>query len=664
MRKTAAAWEAFMAGEDQGLEHVRPVIRESWRRSHHLGIDPYLSSLPLVLPAEALEALQEQEDLVAVAAPLFESMMQAWTKEQLLLGVSDRYGRILYTTGHPQIIEQARMINVVPGGSVAEDQIGTAIANVVLSQNRADYVLWSEHYCRMFHTWASVGAPISHPLTHEVIGVVGAAGEELPPPLFQIMWRVALRLEQLLHHEELIRRMALLDAFHHFLLQHPQDIVLAIDGRGHICGASPSLTQILEVPQDVLGKSLLRVPGLQVEGLRHLTQHEEGRPYELRVAALAAGLALRATALPLQRERQPIGTLVVLARPTLPQQRKASTPTPWRAMYTFTDLVGNAPAFQDSLATARQAAPSDFPVLLLGESGTGKELLAHAIHAASRRCCGPFVPVNCGVASDELLAAELFGYVEGAFTGAAKGGRKGKLEVAHEGTLFLDEVEAMSPKMQVSLLRVLEEGRFTRVGGEWPITVNVRVIAASNEDLASAVRAQRFRLDLYHRLSTFLITLPPLRERQEDLLLLIKFLLNQLGFPHLQLTAEALTLLRRYAWPGNVRELKNVLVRTASRAQGAAITRADLPPEIVEAGTESLAPPGRLLRDTERELIVRALANAQGDIVAAAACLGIHRATLYRKLKKYGLWPLNAIPATFEKANRKGEGRVPAHPSR
>jgi transcriptional regulator of acetoin/glycerol metabolism len=591
-----------------------------------------------VLSVEDLEALQERADLVAVATPLFETVIQTWEDERFILGITDRHGRLLYTNGHQAVLEHAKLINAVPGSGMAEEQIGTASANVVLSQRRADYVLWSEHYCQPFHAWAAIGAPIFHPLTHEIIGVVWASGKELAHPrALDIMQRLAERLQQLLHHEELVRRIALLDTYHHFLLQHPQDIVLAIDGRGHVCGVSPSVTQLLEAPQDVLGKSLLRLPGLQVEGVRHLTQHEEGQPYELRVAVLTHGLTLHATAIPIRQEQQHVGTLIVLAPPTSPRQGKAYAPTPWRATYAFPDLIGNAPTFRDSLAIARQAARSDFPVLLLGESGTGKELLAHAIHGASLRCRGPFVPVNCGATSDELLAAELFGYVEGAFTGAVRGGRKGKLEIAHGGSLFLDEVEAMSPKMQVSLLRVLEEERVIRVGGEHPIPVNVRVIAASNEDLAAAVREKRFRLDLYHRLSTFLVTVPPLRERQEDLPLLVRFFLDHLGFPHLQLTPEALSLLRRYAWPGNVRELKNVLVRAAAKAQGAAIHCRDFPREIRGVEMERRCLPASSLRDTEREMIVRALASARGDIITAASCLGIHRATLYRKLKKYGL---------------------------
>lgn len=638
MQAVATAWEAFMAGEKQGLEHVRPVIRESWRRCHQLGVNPHQVHFPMVLSAEELEAQQERADLVAVATPFFRTVIQAWEDERFMLSAIDRHGHLLYTSGHPAVLEHAQHINAVPGSGLAEEHIGTAIANIVLAQERTEYVLWSEHYCQPLHNWAAIGAPIFHPLTHEIIGVIGASGAELNHPrALAIIQRIAERLQQLLHHEELVRRVTLLDTYHQFILRHPQDIILALDGRGHVCGASQSLTRILAAPQDILGKSVLRLPDLQVEGVLQLPEHEEAQPYELLISTPTEGFAGKATAIPIRRERQFVGTLLVLPPPASPRQSKVIAQSAWRATHTFTDLVGNASSFRESLVAARQAARSDFPVLLLGESGTGKELLAHAIHSASVRSHGPFVPVNCGATSDELLAAELFGYVEGAFTGAVRGGRKGKLELAHGGSLFLDEVEAMSPKMQVSLLRVLEEELLTRVGGEQPMAVNVRVIAASNEDLATAVREKRFRLDLYHRLSAFLVDVPPLRERQEDLPTLVRFFLDHLGFSHLQLTSAALSVIRRYPWPGNVRELKNVLVRTAPKVQGSTVHDKDFPPEIRDVGTQQFSLPHSSLRDTERDLIVQALANVQGDIAAAASALGIHRATLYRKLKKYGL---------------------------
>lgn len=641
LRNIAAAWEAFMAGETRGVEKVRPIIRTSWERCHRLGVDPRQPHLPLVLMAENIESLQEQADLVTVATPLFETATRAWEDEQFILYVSDRHGHILHTDGHASVVERARRINSVPGASMAEEHIGTASANVVIAQGQTEYVLWQEHYSQAFHSWAAIGAPIFHPLTQELIGVAGAAGEEfVHPRALELIERIAHRLEQLLHHEEVLRRVALLDAYHHFLLQHPHDIVLAIDGRGHICGAAPAITTLVEEPHHLLEKSLLRLPEFRIEGFHPSAQQQELQPYSIRITRPQDGALLNATAIPVKGARQLAGTLIVLSRPSGIRQYREPAASLWRATHTFADLIGACSVFQECVTFARQASQSDFSVLLIGETGTGKELFAQAIHTASPRGQGPFVAVNCGVPGDDLLAAELFGYVEGAFTGAMKGGRKGKIELAHGGTLFLDEVEAMSPKMQVSLLRVLEEHRVVRVGSERPVVVDIRVIAASNEDLRAAVSQKQFRADLYHRLCALPIQLPSLRERREDLPLLARHLLRQLGFSHLRLAPETVQHLRRYAWPGNIRELKHILLRAAQPTTGTTIPPTALPREIMATEPSSHARSAKSLRSSERDLIVQALTDAHGSPARAADQLGIHRATLYRKLKRYDLTSL------------------------
>jgi transcriptional regulator of acetoin/glycerol metabolism len=638
LRDLITAWEAFMAGENHRLEKVRPVIRASWERSQRLGVDPHCNRLPVVLSAEDIESLQEGADLIAVATPYFEAILQSWPEDRFMMSVSDRHGRLLYTHGHPVVMEYARQINAIPGSGMAEELIGTAGANIVLAQKRPDYVLWSEHYCQGFHVWASIGAPVHHPITREIIGVVMAGGEELAHPrAFDVIQRIAEQMQLFLHHEEMLRRVTLLDAYHRFLLEHPRDVVFAIDRRGHICGASPTIVDLVDTPQQVLDTSLLRLRDLQVEGFHHLTEQRGLRPYRVHLTQRRSELVFDATAIPIEGERQPVGTLLVVPRRHARSQHRESLSSPWRATHTFDDLIGTSAVFRACVALARQASQSDFPVLLTGESGTGKELFAQAIHVVSPRGQGPFVAVNCGVLGDDLLAAELFGYVEGAFTGASKGGRKGKIELAHGGTLFLDEVEAMSPKMQVSLLRVLEEQRIVRVGGEHPTVVNIRVIAASNEDLRAAVSRKHFRADLYHRLCALPIQLPSLRERHDDIQLLARHLLRQLGFAHLRLAPETQQRLSHYTWPGNIRELRHVLLRAAQQTTGSMILPTALPPELMATNPLVASHPTKSLRSNERSLIVQALTDTQGNPARAADQLGIHRATLYRKVKKYGL---------------------------
>lgn len=634
----ASAWKAFIAGEQKDLAHIRPAIRASWQRSHRMRVSPYLQALPLVLSAKELAARQEREDLVRVAVPLFETIVTAWEDEPFAISISDRQGAILYMDGHAETIEKAESINAVPGGGMAEEHIGTAAANLVLAQRKPDYVVWSEHYCEAFHSWATIGAPIRHPLSHDVVGTIVVSGDELTHPhAVTLVEKIATHIEQLIHHEELDRRVILLDEHQRFSLAHPHDAVLAIDRRGHVCGVSSLIGRLLDAPHQLLESSIFEVPNLELTGLYSPQQHEDVQPYELQVYLPKKELSFPATAIPISGERQSLGTLVVLsaAHATRALQGRA-TASSWSATTTFSDLIGSAVPFRASLAQANQAASGDFPVLLLGESGTGKDLFAQAIHTAGPRCVGPFVAFNCGQASDELLVAELFGYVEGAFTGAAKGGKKGKIELAHTGTLFLDEVEAMPDKMQVSLLRVLGENRVTRIGAERPTGVDIRVIAASNEDLKTAVEDKRFRLDLYHRLAVFPIHLPPLRERREDVSLLVQYLLRQLGREDLRLAPEVLPLFHAYAWPGNIRELRNVLLRASQFAVGNMITPAELPPE-VQTAAESSATTHQSLRDTEREEIRRTLVTVGGNLSRAAERLGIHRVTLYRKLKRYGL---------------------------
>jgi len=641
MRAIETAWESFMSGTSTGLENVRPVIRESWQRAQRFGVDPYLREIPCVLSAEELEGAQERADLVYVATPVLDMLVKTWQTENLLIGLDDRHGRILHVSGHPWVLSRAEKIKAVPGGGMAEELVGTTIVNVVLAQDRPEYVLWSENYCQSFHPWASIGAPIHHPLTGETIGVVAISGYERVYEHGEMIIRLADRIETLLHREELIRRVALLDEYHRFVLQHPHDTILAVDARGRVCGASSSASSLFDSPQQILGQSLLRMPNVRVEGLRPVVEQSEARPYGVQIAIPHKDWNLQVEAVPVEGERQPVGTILIVPRPHSARTavRKGGQRSAWTASYSFPDLVGDAGPLQRCIKLARRAAAEDFSVLLLGESGTGKELFAQAIHNASARSCGPFVPVNCGAASDDLLAAELFGYVEGAFTGAVKGGRVGKIELAHGGTLFLDEVEAMPPKMQVSLLRVLEDRRLTRMGAEQLIPLDVRVIAAANEDLKDAVAQKRFRLDLYHRLAVFPLTLPPLRERLDDLSELIDHFLQQMGFCHLHLDSEAITLFRNYSWPGNVRELRNVLLQAAHAASGAHITPADLPDEIVgvQAKEDLEGAPAGALRESELLLIRQALVEAKGNLAQAAARLGIHRVTLYRKMKRYGL---------------------------
>ncbi len=331
-------------------------------------------------------------------------------------------------------------------------------------------------------------------------------------------------------------------------------------------------------------------------------------------------------------------------------------------------LIGSGARMRDVYRITRQVAASNASVLLLGETGTGKELIARAIHQLSPRGSGPFVRVNCGALAENLLESELFGHVRGAFTGAIDN-RTGRFEAAHTGTVFLDEINSTTPKLQVKLLRVLQEHEFERVGDTQTIRVDTRVVAASNRDLLEEVEAGRFREDLYYRLNVITVFLPPLRERREDIPELVGHFLriyNEQNYRHVpHVEPAAMKALQEYDWPGNVRELQNYIERAVVLAPGDELT-ADLLPEavlgrtrprigrhrqvdmdtlvaeLVEYGVTTAGPAeenlySKIVNRVERELIQQVLNTCDGVQIKAAARLGINRNTLHKKIKEHQL---------------------------
>jgi DNA-binding NtrC family response regulator len=307
------------------------------------------------------------------------------------------------------------------------------------------------------------------------------------------------------------------------------------------------------------------------------------------------------------------------------------------AVFPFGEIVAGDATMRQAIDLARSVAPADTTVLITGETGTGKELIARAVHHWSGRADRAFVAVNCAALAETLLESELFGHERGAFTGAVAQ-RRGRFELAHEGTLFLDEVGEMSPALQAKLLRVLEEGSFERVGGTKTVSADVRVIAATHRDLSRMV-AGGFRSDLFYRLSVFPIHLPPLRERPADILPLAEHILRnvtrRLGKRVRGFAPQANAALQGYAWPGNIRELQNVVERAVILTQGDLVPAEGLN---LSAPPAPAAPPaGKTLRELEREAIVAALAAHAGNRRQAAEQLGIGLRTLYTRLREYGI---------------------------
>jgi transcriptional regulator with PAS, ATPase and Fis domain len=312
------------------------------------------------------------------------------------------------------------------------------------------------------------------------------------------------------------------------------------------------------------------------------------------------------------------------------------------ARYTFDSIIGRSKSIREAKQLSEKYARTDAPVLILGATGTGKELFAHAVHNASLRCSAPFVCLNCAAIPRELLESELFGYESGAFTGASKKGKPGQIELAHGGTLFLDEIGDLPLSAQAKLLRVLESRTLDRVGGVKSVQVDFRLVAATNRNLRDMIPLNTFREDLFYRLNTMTVWIPPLSKRTEDIPSLVKKILSGLEKPGLRISKRAMSLLENYPWPGNVRELKNVIERAVSLTESDTIDVDQLPEEIHPKEPPKLSGnPNRSLAeeiaDFEKQLLIGVLQATQGNMSRSSKRLGISRSTLYEKCHRHGL---------------------------
>ena len=317
----------------------------------------------------------------------------------------------------------------------------------------------------------------------------------------------------------------------------------------------------------------------------------------------------------------------------------------WKVRYNFNDIIGSSEPIKASIKQARIAANSDVSVLITGESGTGKEIFAQAIHDKSKRSEKPFVSINCSAISRELVEAELFGYAPGAYTGALKDGNIGKFQLADGGTLFLDEIGEMPLMLQSKLLRVISEKEIVKVGGTFPEKIDVRLIFATNRDLENEVAEKNFREDLYYRINTFSISIPPLRTRREDILKIANYILlnlsRKMGLEHISFSKEFIMSLMKYDWPGNVRELQGVIERELLHLSNSKIiehipnklNKPDGNKKYRKIEREDLV----TISDMESKLIEKTLIFFKNNIIKSSESLGIAPSTLYRKMKEYNL---------------------------
>ena len=639
-------WKSYVNGNESASKMMRPIVRDSWKRCRQSGVDPYQKSISTILNAEELERLKEiNQHWLKMARPIVQTLHRFVAGSGFVVTVADKDGYLLEVIGDQDIQEAIRRGGFLPGALWNETSAGTNAIGTTLILDQPVQIFSYEHFCICSHHWTCSAAPIRD-CDQTIIGILDLTGpfEKVNPHTLGMVVAGADAVETQLAMEKAWHERDVANRSRQAIMESIREGVLAVDLRQRIIHFNREATRILKTaPEEVEGKALFDVLWSQNKDLFAIAA---GKKYvtdqEMDVATPKGAIRLTLSSHPIHGEEGGNEGVVIVFNEIARAKRLVQKMSGAIARFTFDDIIGREESLKKSVQLARSAATSDSTILLLGESGTGKDIFAQAIHNASDRCRGPFVAINCGGIPRDLIESELFGYAEGAFSGARKGGNPGKFELADGGTIFLDEIGDMPMDLQRVFLRVLEQKTITRIGGSSMLPVDVRVIAATNRDLTEAIRRGSFRQDLYFRLNVLRINIPPLRERRDDIEILTYRFLRRMKDGSLKsilsIDNEALRHLRNYSWPGNVRELQNVLERALHMVDGDILELDHLPEEIQTMRHVYNVPADLSQMSTyEKEVIVKLLDKYEWNISLVSKHLRIARTTLYRKIKKYGL---------------------------
>ncbi len=629
------------------------MVARSWQRCLEVGLDPNAPRRPVKLDRRELaEVLETNSQFIEAALPSMMFLESAVRGTGFILVLTDRANIVLRLFGDEAVVQKARENNYVPGCCRSEEEVGTNAIALASIEGVAVQIAGSDHYNIRHRKWTCSSAPVFS-AQGELLGTVTLSGDCAQAHRHTLGMVIAAseaiqnRLREIYAERENWRSQQLLTS----LLRSVTDAIVTVDAEGFVTHVSRKAERILACRESaVQGHPIVEL----FEDNRDLDNVVAGRrSMPLEVVREVAGRRTLFDLKPFVHLNDNASQGRVLAISCRRENGEAARGTAGlTTRYALDDIVGDNETIRAQVELARMAAERRSRVLITGETGTGKELFAQGIHNASTRADGPFVAINCAAIPRDLIESELVGFGEGAFTGARRGGQIGKFELADGGTLFLDEISQMPLDLQAKLLRILEESVVTRLGETKPVPVDVRVIAASNENLFEKCQRGEFRQDLYFRLGVVELHLPSLRERGDDLDALCAHVLRQLGsrldFPEVALSAEALDILRRYSWPGNVRELENVLEMAAILCKGSAIEPRHLSPRLRNgpgmplrgeaAQPASNAPAATAsMRDVEAEALRRALHEFEGNIAMVARQLGLSRSTIYRKMRENGL---------------------------
>jgi len=620
-------------------------IAQSHHRCRSLGVNPKNRRNPCqerLTPSALERRLKNSGDFLHVAISQIQELYQFVAGAGFAVNIADRDGYILHAIGDAPIIEKLKAGNCSPGYRWTEKDVGTSVISLALARKIPVQINDDEHYCRRGYGHTCSASPVFDEQNH-LIGVIAMSGnaDQVHPHTLGMVITAARAIENQMRIQQASKALLLRNEYMNAIIDSIDSGVIAVDKDGRINQINNKGRQILEWKQSLEGSPLDVIMGDQIDVDRLLASDSDWVDREMFIHTPNRRIHLICTVKPIFDHGRRMHGIIIVFNEIKRIHKLVNDMAGALARFTFADIVGISSQIQETKHMATLAARGASTVLLLGETGTGKELFAQAIHNASNRRDHPFIAINCAAIPRELLESELFGYVQGAFTGARRGGRPGKFELADGGTLFLDEIGDMPTDMQVKLLRVLQTAEVCRVGQHKSISVDVRIIAATNIDLTRAIQQGAFRQDLFYRLNVLPIRIPALRERSEDILPLTGHILKRccraLQKPELIFSSAAEQALLNYSWTGNIRELENVVERAVNLTDGPAITpdTLGLPRSASATGSRRCT---RLV-ELEKQAIGDAIADSGFNLSQTAKNLGISRATLYNKMKKYRLTP-------------------------
>lgn len=609
-------WEKFV-GAGKIPKDIKSYIQQSWIRSKHYNIDSALEhSQTKMTDANEICFIKENQFLVDQSNPYLQKLLNLMDTEMLVIALSNHKSEIVSTLG--KNLRTAEKINLTPGSRWSEEDRGTNGIGTTVQESKPLSIFGHEHYSSSWHEWICTSSPILDPFTNKMLGVINLSGQKDFVPLHNIalVQSIARMIENDIY--EYIQSSDASNYLHHFRSKNP---IVIFDEYFQIKYTNLEAVKLLHL---IKGEHFPLFPkGVNLMNVQIITnQYKDFK-----------GKTWNVTTQPFKINNRILGRIATFEKTT-----SITTTTNKKLaekQITFDSIITVNKAFKQLKVLASQYATTDLNVLISGETGTGKELFAKAIHNSSDRKDEPFVVVNCGAIPKDLIASELFGYVEGAFTNALKGGKKGKFELAHNGTLFLDEVGELPLDLQPYLLRIVEEGLVYPVGATNPELIDVRIIAATNKNLKSSIEAGTFREDLFYRLNILNLNIPSLRERKGDIAALFTAFLKEQQLHFAQVDLEIFNVLQVHNWLGNVRELRNcfhkMLFNFKLQNDRNVVTVEDLPGEYVFGEKHSIT----VLEEELPGLNVEdALKISRGNKTNAAKILGISRMTLYRRLKQ------------------------------